>query len=643
MSVNSQQGAILPSISPEQWPRWAYDLDRLLPVRSQFVCSGHVRDRFPVPWESGNDGQFVLCSFIEVLERLLRLHGYRYIVIYDRVDGFSVYPSTAENVEAVRQRFHIEFTGPHDHEAVVSRLPQTIRAILLDQEPIAVVLDYASRLSPDVSRLSEVELGFYTACEKLAYLARPRRISGQECSLFNPLIWILNRENDLPAWYTLDNENIHSLVVALPDFEARRRAARSLSGPFVLADAGDEQRERFANLFATLTENMSLQSMIAITQLARRLPQGDRNIADAVRNYQVGIADSPWKKTYVREKIQDATVLIGRRVKGQEAAIQRAVDILTRSVMGLSGAQAGHRQNRPKGVLFFAGPTGVGKTELAKSISELLFGDENAYVRFDMSEFAAEHADARLLGAPPGYVGYEAGGELTNAVREKPFCVLLFDEIEKAHPRILDKFLQILEDGRLTDGRGKTIYFSESVIIFTSNLGIYEVGEDGRRRLLVNQNDAFADIEKAIRSAIEHHFKVRLGRPELLNRLGDNIVVFDFIKPDVAVNILDKMIENISSRVRGESGVALEVSEKAYKKIQKFCAEDLSNGGRGIGNRLETVLINPLARSLFRMTFDETKISISGSGKIKIDDVHEGNSGIYTLIINSTKTGSILS
>ena len=161
--------------------------------------------------------------------------------------------------------------------------------------------------------------------------------------------------------------------------------------------------------------------------------------------------------------------------------------------------------------------------------------------------------------------------------------------------------------------------------------------------MLVNQNDAFADIEKAIRSAIEHHFKVRLGRPELLNRLGDNIVVFDFIKPDVAVNILDKMIENISSRVRGESGVALEVSEKAYKKIQKFCAEDLSNGGRGIGNRLETVLINPLARSLFRMTFDETKISISGSGKIKIDDVHEGNSGIYTLIINSTKTGSILS
>ena len=453
MNVPSLEHSVISSISPEQWPRWAYDLNRLLPVRSQFICSGYVRDRFPVPLESTHGSQFVLCSFIEVLARLLHLHGYRYIVIYDRVDGFSVYPSTEENVEAARLRFHIEFTCPHDYNSTVTGLPQILRSILLDPEPIAVVLDYASRLSPDVSRLSEEELGFYAACEKLAYVARPRRISGQEYSLFNPLIWILNRENDLPAWYTLDNENIHSLVVAPPDYEARRRAAQSLSGLFILTDRSDENRENFANLFATLTEGMSLQSMIAITQLARRLPEKDRNIADAVRNYQIGITDSPWKKTYLREKIQDAAKIIGQRVKGQETAIQRSVDILIRSVVGLSGAQASRRQNRPKGILFFAGPTGVGKTELAKSISELLFGDENAYVRFDMSEFAAEHADARLLGAPPGYVGYEAGGELTNAVREKPFCVLLFDEVEKAHPRILDKFLQILEDGRLTDGR----------------------------------------------------------------------------------------------------------------------------------------------------------------------------------------------
>src|SRR5690606_1955709 len=115
--------------------------------------------------------------------------------------------------------------------------------------------------------------------------------------------------------------------------------------------------------------------------------------------------------------------------------------------------------------------TGVGKTELAKALAEVLFGAEDAYIRFDMSEFSAEHSEARLIGAPPGYVGHSAGGELTNAVRERPFSVLLFDEIEKAHPRILDKFLQILDEGRLTDGSGSTVHFSESLIVFTSNLG----------------------------------------------------------------------------------------------------------------------------------------------------------------------------
>lgn len=131
--------------------------------------------------------------------------------------------------------------------------------------------------------------------------------------------------------------------------------------------------------------------------------------------------------------------------------------ILIRAYTGLSGLQHSAKARTPKGALFFVGPTGVGKTELAKSLAQFLFGDEDACIRFDMSEFNHEHADQRLVGAPPGYVGYEQGGQLTNAVKNRPFSLLLFDEIEKAHPRILDKFLQILEDGRLTDGKGETI------------------------------------------------------------------------------------------------------------------------------------------------------------------------------------------
>ena len=191
---------------------------------------------------------------------------------------------------------------------------------------------------------------------------------------------------------------------------------------------------------------MVLTDVIAITQLCRREQLQFTEIGEAVRRYKLGVTEDPWKRLD-RSKIANGMEFIGRRVKGQQQAVVKALDIIKRAVTGLSGAQASKAGGRPRGIMFLAGPTGVGKTELAKALTELLFGDERAYIRFDMSEFSAEHADQRLMGAPPGYVGYDAGDELTNAIREKPFSVVLFDEIEKAHPRILDKFLQMLDRG----------------------------------------------------------------------------------------------------------------------------------------------------------------------------------------------------
>jgi ATP-dependent Clp protease ATP-binding subunit ClpA len=251
--------------------------------------------------------------------------------------------------------------------------------------------------------------------------------------------------------------------------------------------------------------------------------------------------------------------------------------------------------------MFLAGPTGTGKTEIVKTVAELLFGDEKALIRFDMSEYAAEHSDQKLFGAPPGYVGYDRGGQLTNAVKNNPFSVLLFDEIEKAHTSVMDKFLQILEDGRMTDGQGNTVYFSETLIFFTSNAGIYEetcdtLGRVIKREAIVKPGESYEELRRAVETALKTKFK-----PEILNRIGKNIVVFDYITEDATKKILRLQLEKIALRIFTKSKIAISVEESAMGRLLEKCLEEETreNGGRGIGNIVESSFLNPLSEFIF--------------------------------------------
>jgi ATP-dependent Clp protease ATP-binding subunit ClpA len=360
-------------------------------------------------------------------------------------------------------------------------------------------------------------------------------------------------------------------------------------------DAPPQGVAEATDAFVDQTEGLLLADMNAIAQLARTERLGFSSIGDAVRRYKVGVTEDPWARVD-RKKIRGAWSFVRTRVKGQDHAVTHMLDIVKRAVMGMGAFRRG---GRPRGIAFLAGPTGVGKTELAKTITSLLFGDENSYIRFDMSEFSAEHSDQRLIGAPPGYLGYDVGGELTNAIREKPFSLVLFDEIEKAHPRILDKFLQILDDGVLTSGRGDRVYFSEALIVFTSNLGTYRVDPDGSRVANVTSDDAFQDVQTKVRAEIERYFKTVLNRPEILNRIGDNVVVFDFIRPAVADQIFAGMVDDALADVSASQGITITIDESSRAHLRTLCLSDLSNGGRGIRNKVESALINPLARALF--------------------------------------------
>jgi hypothetical protein len=584
-------------------PRWVADLTRLLPIRSQFVLAGNIRDSFLTPL----GGTTTLAPLLRCLWTHLQALDYRFLLVYDPVDGLRPYPNEPDVVEQATKLFELKLADGATATSLENLVGVMRKVASMRDARCALVIDYASRISRQPDRLDAAEHRFFVAAERISLTSHPIVPKGADVASpngkarFNPILWLVNRGQDLPSWLALDSTRVAVLTLGLPDYETRLEAARHLGNLFPGYEQGDaESHDKFARDLAQMTDGLSLVAVSDIAQLADRLGIGYRDVDDAVQCYKVGVTENPWKKDYLRERIANALPLLEERVRGQQPAVTKTIDILMRSVMGLTGAQARTGGNRPRGVLFFAGPTGVGKTELAKALTQLVFGDERAYIRFDMSEFAEEHTGARLLGAPPGYIGYDAGGELTNAVREKPFSVVLFDEIEKAHPRILDKFLQILDDGRLTDGRGETAYFSEAILVFTSNLGITVEDEHGRRVQQVSADDPHEVVETRVRTAIQDYFKFRLSRPEILNRIGDNIIVFGFITPAVGAQIFDGMLRNVVNRVRAEHKIDLVLDAGVRDQLREVCIADLSNGGRGIGNQLESAFVNPLARALFR-------------------------------------------
>jgi ATP-dependent Clp protease ATP-binding subunit ClpC len=295
-------------------------------------------------------------------------------------------------------------------------------------------------------------------------------------------------------------------------------------------------------------------------------------------------------------KLLNMEAELHKRIIGQEMAIKAVSQSIRRTRAGLKDPK------RPSGSFIFLGPTGVGKTELAKTLTEFLFGDDQALISLDMSEYMEKHTVSRLVGAPPGYVGYEEGGQLTEAVRRKPFSVVLFDEIEKAHPDVFNTLLQILEEGRLTDSQGRTVDFRNTVLIMTSNLGTADLR---KANVGFTRNDEAVSYERMkdkVMEALKGHF-----RPEFLNRI-DDVVVFHELAQAEVMQMVDLMTKRLIGQLEGQGlGIELTQSAKEFLAVKGY---DPQLGARPLRRAIQRLVEDPLSEKILYKEFRAGEIIV---------------------------------
>jgi ATP-dependent Clp protease ATP-binding subunit ClpB len=339
--------------------------------------------------------------------------------------------------------------------------------------------------------------------------------------------------------------------------------------------------------------------------LDQQLKSGESLVREEVTPEEIAEVVAKWTGIPItkmlegdRDRLKRMETFLGRRVIGQEEAVKAVSDAVRRSRAGLGDPR------RPIGSFMFLGPTGVGKTELCKALAEFLFDTEDSMVRIDMSEFMEQHSVARLIGAPPGYVGYEEGGVLTEAVRRRPYCVILFDEIEKAHRDVFNVLLQVLDDGRLTDGQGRTVDFKNTVIIMTSNIGSQVIQD------LADKEGVDWEIEAGVRDLLKQHF-----RPEFLNRV-DEIVVFHALNKEQLKKIVTIQVANLEKRLKAH-GMHLTLTDKAREHLGEE-GYDPAFGARPLKRVVQQQIENPLATKILDGEFkdgDTIHVDVDGHGR----------------------------
>jgi ATP-dependent Clp protease ATP-binding subunit ClpB len=513
-------------------------------------------------------------------------------------------PSVEDTISILRglkEKYEVHHGVRIKDSAIVAAATLSHRYIsdrFLPDKAIDLIDESASRLRIEIdsmpAEIDEVERKIIQAEIEREALRKETDEASKErlAKLEKDLAAMKEKSSEMKAHWQNEKEVIQTIRKVKEELERVGVEAQQAEREGNLARAAELRYGVASDLKKRLEEaNIKLSELQADSKMLKE-EVDDEDVAEVVSRW-TGIPVSRMMEGE-REKLVHMEERLSKRVVGQNEAIVAVSNAVRRARSGLQDP------NRPVGSFIFMGPTGVGKTELAKALAEFIFDDEQAMVRIDMSEYMEKHSVARLIGAPPGYVGYEEGGYLTESVRRRPYSVVLFDEIEKAHPEVFNALLQILDDGRMTDGHGRTVDFKNTIIIMTSNVGSQWIQELG-----TNQRD---EMEKRVTEALRANFK-----PEFVNRI-DDIIIFQNLSPEQLNAIVEIQLRQVQRRLEDQH-ITVELSDAAKALLARE-GYDPTYGARPLKRAIQKHVENPLAMDMLRGNF--------GEGAQILADVNDG-------------------